>query len=129
MNRGFWVLMVCIVVLSATSNVLAEGSSWGSVLKSTAQSAVGQASVQQLSPQAQSVVDQAKKLGAPAKQENFIIAKAKEYLASGNYKTALDLGTYVKTMLNSKSFDASKIIADAQSAITKMMQQKPTAVQ
>ncbi|MCX5700006.1 MAG: hypothetical protein NTZ63_00450 [Candidatus Omnitrophica bacterium] len=129
MNKGFWVIIVGIAVLSATSNALAEGSSWGSTLKSTAQSVVGQASVQQLSPQAQSVVDQAKKLGAPAKQENFIIAKAKEYLASGNYKTALDLGNYVKTMLNSKSFDAGKIIADAQGAITKMMQQKPTAVQ
>jgi len=121
MREIFMIFIISIVILSATSVVLAQD--WGTALKSTAQAAAGQAAVQQLSPQAQNTVDQAKKL-VPAQQENFIITKAKEYLAAGNYKTALDLANYVKTMLNSKSFDAKRIIADAQTALTKMMQQK-----
>lgn len=123
MRRIFVVFISVIVMLSAASVVLAQDSSWGSALKS-----VGQAVAQKLTPQAQQTVDEAKKLGAPAKQENFIIAKAKEYLAAGNYQTALDLGNYVKTMLDSKSIDASKIIADAKAGLTKMMQQKAAAV-
>lgn len=124
MRKIFMIYIISIVILSATSVVLAQD--WGTALKSTAQAAAGQAVVQQLSPQAQNTVDQAKKL-VPAQQENFIITKAKEYLAAGNYKTALDLANYVKTMLDSKSIDAKKIIADAQAALTKMIQQKATA--
>jgi hypothetical protein len=123
MRKSFIVFITGIVILSAASVVLAQDSPWGSALKS-----VGQAVVQKLTPQAQQTVDEAKKLGAPAKQENFIIAKAKEYLAAGNYQTALDLANYVKTMLDSKSIDAKKIIADAQAALTKMIQQKSAAV-
>ncbi|MCX5712055.1 MAG: hypothetical protein NTY47_03155 [Candidatus Omnitrophica bacterium] len=124
MKKSFIVLITGIVILSAASVVLAQDSPWGSALKS-----VGQAVAQKLTPQAQQTVDKAKSLGAPAQQENFIIAKAKEYLAAGNYQTALDLANYVKTMLDSKSIDASKIIADAQAGLTKMMQQKAAAVQ
>ena len=125
MREIFMIFIISIVILSATSVVLAQD--WGTALKSTAQATAGQAVVQQLSPQAKNTVDQAKKL-VPAQQENFIITKAKEYLAAGNYKTALDLANYVKTMLNSKSFDAKIIIADAQAALTKMMQQKAIVV-
>lgn len=125
MKKSFMVFIASIVILSAASAVLAQD--WGTALKSTAQT-VGQAVAQKLTPQAQQTVDKAKKLGAPAQQENFIIAKAKEYLAAGNYQTALDLANYVKTMLDSKSIDAKKIIADAQAALTKMIQQKSAAV-
>lgn len=124
MRKSFTIFLTGIVILSVASVVLAQDSPWGSALKS-----VGQAVAQKLTPQAQQTVDEAKKLGAPAKQENFIIAKAKEYLAAGNYQTALDLANYVKTMLDSKSIDAKKIIADAQAALTKMMQQKAAVVQ
>jgi hypothetical protein len=124
MRKNFVVFISAIVMSSATSVVLAQDSPWSSALKS-----VGQAVVQKLTPQAQQAVDEAKKLGAAAKQENFIIAKAKEYLAAGNYQTALDLANYVMTMLNSKSIDARKIIADAQAALTKIIQQKSAVVQ
>jgi hypothetical protein len=126
--RGVFVVFITgIVMLTAAFAVSAQD--WGTAFKSTAQAAAGQTVVQKLTPQAQQTVDEAKKLGAPAKQENFIIAKAKEYLAAGNYQTALDLANYVKTMLDSKSFDVKKIISDAQVALAKMMQQKAAAVQ
>jgi hypothetical protein len=126
MRKSVMIFIVGIVILSTASVVLAQD--WGTALKSSVQNAAGQAVVQKLTPQAQQTVDEAKKLGVPAKQENFIIAKAKEYLAAGNYQTALDLANYVKTMFNSKSFDVKKIIADAQAALTKMVQQKVVAV-
>jgi hypothetical protein len=121
-KKSFKVLIASVVILNVACVVFAQD--WGAAFKSTAQAVV----VQKLSPQAQQIVDEAKELGGPAKQENFIIAKAKEYLAAGNYQTALDLANYVKTMLDSKSFDAMKIMADAQAALTKMMPQKAIAV-
>jgi hypothetical protein len=72
------------------------------------------------------VVDESKKLAAGAPQENFLVAKAKEFMAAGNYQPALDLANYVITTLNSGSIDAKKIMADAQAALTKIAQEKLT---
>ncbi|MBF0122162.1 MAG: hypothetical protein HQL21_01985 [Candidatus Omnitrophica bacterium] len=112
-------VMTCIVMGIVSTAVLAQQTSWGSALK-----AAGQAAVQQLCPQAQATVDQAKKLGVGASQENFLVTKAKEFLAAGNYQPALDLASYVITTLNSKSVDAKKIMADAKTALMKMAQDK-----
>ncbi len=128
MNRHVRMGLTGIFLLSTVSLASAETSSWGNVLKSAGQAA-GQAVVQQMSPQAQTTVDQAKKLAAGAPQENFLMAKAKEFMAAGNYQPALDLANYVITMVNSKSVDAKKIMADAKAALLKMAQQKLTPAQ
>ncbi len=120
------VLVLTGIVLFGT--VSAAQASWGDALKSAA-GAAGQAAVQTLSPQAQTTVDQAKKLAAGAPQENFIVAKAKEYIAAGNYQTALDLANYVMTTINSKSVDAKKIMTDAKAALMKMAQDKLSQTQ
>jgi hypothetical protein len=109
-----------VILLSAVS---VQAAPWGDVLKSAGQAAV-QTAVQQLTPQAQTAVDEAKKLGAGAPQENFLVTKAKEFLAAGNYQPAWDLANYVITTLNSGSVDAKKILADAQAALTKIAQEK-----
>ena len=117
-------VMTGIVLVAMVSGVSAQQSPWGSVLKSAAQVAV-----QQLTPQAQTVVDEAAKLAAGAPQENFIVTQAKQFLAGGNYQTALDLANYVITTLNSGSIDAQKIMTDAKAALAKMAQDKLTQVQ
>ena len=122
--KSFKFVFIVIITLSVTSSALAQQSSWSSVIKSTAQSAVSQVATQQLSPDAQKAVDEAKKISVPAQQESFLITKAKEFLAAGHYQTALDLASYVKTILDAKSIDAKKIIADAQAALAKIVQQK-----
>jgi hypothetical protein len=108
---GSWVIVAASAAQAQTS--------WGSALKSVTQTAV-----QQLCPQAQTTVDQAKKLATGAQQENFILTKAKQFLSAGNYQPALDLANYVMTTLNSKSIDARKIMADAKAALMKMAQDK-----
>jgi hypothetical protein len=119
MNQRMMVVVAVGIMFMVPSVVLAQHASWGSVLKTA-----GQAAVQQMCPQAQTTLDQAKKLGAGSAQENFLIAKAKEFLAAGNYQPALDLANYVVTTLNSKSIDAKKIMADAKAALMKMAQDK-----
>jgi hypothetical protein len=119
MRKVHMLVVTGVVLLTAPSIVLAQQTSWGSALK-----AVGQAAVQQMCPQAQTTLDEAKKLGAGASQENFLVTKAKEFMASGNYQPALDLANYVVTTLNSKSVDAKKIMVDAKAALMKMAQDK-----
>ncbi len=123
MFKSCMVFINTIVILSAVSIVLAQDTSWGTTFKSAVQKAA-EVAVQKITPEAQQTVDQAKNLETSAKQENFIIAKAKEYLAAGNYQTALDLANYVKTLFNSKSLDVNTIIADAQAGLIKMVQEK-----
>ena len=120
MNKKVMSVMAGMVVLCFAS--AASAQTWGSVLK-----AAGQAAVQQVCPQAQTTLDEAKKLGAGAPQENFIITKAKEFMAAGNYQPALDLANYVITTLDSKSIDAKKIMTDAKAALLKMAQDKLAA--
>jgi len=122
MNKGLVVLIAGVMMMCGIQAASAQ-SSWGTALKSAAVAA-GQAAVQSLSPQAQATVDQAKKLPAGAPQENFLMTRAREFLASGNYQPALDLANYVITTVNSKNVDAKKIMADAQAALTKMAQDK-----
>ena len=122
MLKIFFVTVFVLVAMAP--GVSAQQSPWGSVLKSAAQVAV-----QQLTPQAQTVVDEAGKLAAGAPRENFIVAQAKQFLAGGNYQTALDLANYVITTLNSGSIDAQKIMTDAKAAMAKMAQDKLTQVQ
>ena len=117
-------VMTGIVLVAMASSVLAQQSPWGSVLKSAPQVAV-----QQLTPQAQTVVNEAGKLAAGAPRENFIVTQAKQFLAGGNYQTALDLANYVMTTLNSGSIDAQKIMTDAKAALAKIAQEKLTQVQ
>ena len=117
MSKNFVFVVTGIVLLSMTS--VASAASWGSVL-----GAATQAAAQQLCPQAQTTVDQAKKLAVGAPQENFIITKAKEFMAAGNYQPALDLANYVLTTMNSKSVDAKKIMADAKAGLMKIAQDK-----
>lgn len=119
MIRTYVFFITGAVLLSAPSVGLAQQTSWGSVLKSA-----GQVAIQQMSPPAQATIDQAKRLGAGASQENFLVTKAKEFMVSGNYQPALDLANYVITALNSKSIDAKKIMADAKAALTKIAQDK-----
>ena len=127
MKKSAVVLISMFFVLSFAAIARGQDTSWGAALKSKVQAA-GQTVLQKLTPQAQETVNASKQLETPAQQENFIILKAKEYLANGNYQTALDLANYVKTVLSSKSIDVNKIIADAQAALTKMMQSKPAAL-
>jgi ATP-dependent protease ClpP protease subunit len=117
MSKKFMFVATGMILFSTVSVALA--ASWGSVL-----GAATQATVQTLSPQAQTTVDQAKKLAAGAPQEDFIITKAKEFMAAGNYQPALDLANYVLTTLDSKSVDAKKIMADAKAALMKIAQNK-----
>ncbi len=117
MRKYLMAVMAGLMVFGAAS--AASAQQWGNVLK-----AAGQAALQQLCPQAQTVVDQAKAMPAGATQENFIVTKAKEYLAAGNYQAALDLANYVVTTLKSGNVDAKKIMADAQAALTKIAQDK-----
>ncbi len=124
MKKAIVFVITGVVVLMAPAMVLAQQASWGSVLKSA-----GQAAIQQMSPQAQTTLDQAKKLGAGAPQENFLVSKAKEFLAAGNYQPALDLANYVITTIDSKSIDAKKIMEDAKAALMKMAQAKMNAGQ
>ena len=91
--------------------------------------AATQAVMQKMSPQAQTAVAEANKLPAGAQQENYIVAKAKEYLAARNYQPALDLSNYVLTNINAKSLSAQKIMTDAKAALTKMAQDKMAAMQ
>jgi len=128
MNKNFMYVAMGLIVFSGAYVASAQAASWGSTLGAATQAA-GQAVVQQLCPQAQTTVDQAKKLAAGAPQENFIVAKAKEYLAAKNYQPAFDLANYVMTTLNSKSVDAKKIMADAKAALTKMAQDELTKTQ
>ncbi|MEI6437517.1 MAG: hypothetical protein WCO69_02055 [Candidatus Omnitrophota bacterium] len=118
------ILMAAVfMMLSGVSSVSAQ-TNWGGMLKS-----VGQAVAVSLCPQAQQTVDQAKKLStAPAQQQNFIIAKAKEYLAAKNYQPAYDLANYVLT-LDPKSISAQKILTDAKVALAKMAQDHIAAAQ
>ncbi len=119
---------VCLVAVTMASMVSAQQPSWGVALKSATQAA-GQTFVQQMSPQAQTTLAQSNKLATGAPQENFLLAKAKEYLAGGNYQTALDLANYVVTMLDSRSVDAKKIMVDAKASLTKLAQEKLTQAQ
>ena len=119
--KKLFVFVITGAVMLATAS--AQAAPWGNVLKSAGQAAV-QAAVVQLTPQAQTAVEEAKKLGAGAPQENFLITKAKEFMAAGNYQPALDLANYVITTLNSGSIDAQKIMADAKAALTKIAQEK-----
>ena len=121
MRKALAVVVLGIFIVGNVAAASAQQPSWGAALK-----AAGQAAAQQLCPQAQATVDHAKALGAGAPQENFLITKAKEFLASGNYQPALDLANYVITTINSKSVDAPKIIADAKAALMKMAQDKLT---
>ncbi len=121
MNKNC-VFVVTGMIMFATASVV-SAATWGSVLGAATQAA-GQAAAQALSPQAQTTVDQAKTLAAGAPQEDFIMAKAKEFMAAGNYQPALDLANYVITTLNSGSVDAQKIMADAKAALMKMAQDK-----
>lgn len=118
-------LGIGILMAGALSIAPVQAATLGSVFKSAAQSA-GQTAVQQLSPQAQQTVDAAKKMGSPVQQQNFIIAKAQEYLAAKNYQPAFDLANYVKT-LDPKSVTAQKIMTDAKAALTKMVQEEMAA--
>lgn len=118
-NAGVALVLAAGMTAGVAGFSVAGQSSWGSVLNSAAQVAV-----QSLTPQAQQAVEQAKALGTPAKQENFLVTKAKEYLAAGNYQPALDLGNYVVATLNSKSVDAKKIVKDAKDALLKMAKDK-----
>ncbi len=129
MNRFLIPSIVSVVFLTAgvLSAEAQQPSPWGEAFKSVAQTAgqaAGQAALQKLSPELQKLVTQSQQLGAPAKQENFLVTKAKEFLLAGNYQPALDLAGYVISALNSKSVDAKKIMADAQAALTKMAQDK-----
>lgn len=105
------------LLTAGTALSAAEPSPWGAFLKSTAKAAVVQ-----LCPQAQQTVDQAGKLGA-GQQENFLLTKAKEYLAARNFQPALDLANYVLA-LDPKSLEAQKILTDAKVALEKMAQDK-----
>lgn len=118
-NAGVALVLAAGMTAGFAGLSAAGQSSWGSVLNSAAQVAA-----QSLTPQAQQAVEQAKALGTPAKQENFLVTKAKEYLAAGNYQPAIDLGSYVIATLNSKSVDAKKIVADAKAALLKMAKDK-----
>ena len=125
MNKFFAFVITGLVMLNVQSIAQAQARpmSYGLDLKGAAQTAV-QSLAQKLSPEAQANIDQAKKLGAGAPQENFLLAKAKEYLAARNYQPAIDLANYVVTALNSKSLDAQKILTDAKAALAKMLQEK-----
>ena len=121
MKKVFGFVITGAVLMSAASALSAQ--TWGNVFKSAGQAAV-QTAVQQLTPQAQTAVHESKKLGTGAPQENFLLTKAKEFLAAGNYQPAWDLANYVITTVNSKSIDAPKILADAKAALTKIAQEK-----
>jgi hypothetical protein len=123
MKKRSMFVITGVLLMSAS----VQAAPWGNVLKSAGQAAgqaAVQAAVQQLTPQAQTAVDEAKKLAAGTPQENFLVTKAKEFLVAGNYQPAWDLANYVITTLNSGSVDAKKILADAQAALTKLAQEK-----
>jgi len=115
MRKNLMIFITGIAILSTTNIALAG---WFDSAVST----VKQTVAQKMTPEAQTTVDEAKKLQTPKQQENFIITAAKKYLGEGKYQTALDLANYVKTALNSKSLDAKSIISTATSALTKMLQ-------
>jgi hypothetical protein len=121
MKNRLFIIFSSLMLLSMGSSALAQG--WGSVLKSAAKAA-GEEALAQMSPMARTAFDESKKLGAGAPQENFLVTKAREFLAAGNYQPALDLANYVITALNSKSVDANKIMADAKAALAKMAQER-----
>jgi hypothetical protein len=118
------VLLVLGVVIISTS-CWAQESKTPSWLKTIGTTAVA-TGVQALNPQAQTVVDQAKALTGAPQQENFLITKAKGFMGSGNYETALQVASYVKTNINAKSLSADKIITDAKAALAKYAQDKVT---
>ena len=113
-------IAISLTSISILSMINIASAGWLDSAVQTAKQTVAQS----MTPEAQETVDEAKKLGTTKQQENFIITKAKQYLGEGNYQAALDLANYVKTALNSKSLDASKIITDATAALTKMLQKK-----
>jgi hypothetical protein len=124
-------VFVMLAVPCAFSDLKQSASPLGNMMKSAGQAAgqsvqqaAVQAAIKKLSPQLQQLVGQSQKLGAPAKQENFLVTKAKDFLAAGNYQPASDLAGYVMTALNAKSLSAKKIMTDAQAALTKMAQDK-----
>ncbi len=121
MNKGWVGVITGGLVMLAAAQVSAQ--SLGNMLQSTGQ-AVVQTVVQSLSPEAQTVVDQAKALESAAEQENFLVAQARQFLSAGSYQTAWDLANYVLTTLNSGSIDAQKILADAKTALMKIAEQK-----
>jgi hypothetical protein len=123
MKKRSMFVIAGVLLMSAS----VQAAPWGNVLKSAGQAAgqaAVQAAVQQMTPQAQTVVTEANKLAAGAPQENFLVAKAKEFLAAGNYQPAWDLANYVITTLKSGSLDAKKVLVDAQTALTKLAQEK-----
>ena len=127
MKSGQVVVLSIVLSVALATVAMAQQPAKPSWLKSMGQTAM-QAASQALSPQAQSVVDEAKTL-APAQQENFIVTKAKTFMGQKNYDVALQLANYVITTLNSKSLDASKIVTDAKSALAKIAQEKMAQMQ
>lgn len=116
-------VVAAVILISADCRAQAQNQTTSSWLKSMG-TAVVQAGTQALCPQAQAVVDQANKLGTAQEKENFLVAKAKEFLGTKNYEAALELGNYIKANINSKSGSADKIIADAKAALAKYAQDK-----
>lgn len=123
MEKRMSLLMALSLAVMPLGAAWAQGSTGSSLLKAVGQAAV-QTAVQALSPQAQAVVDEAQKLGTPAAQENFIVAKAKTFMGEKNYDLALQLANYVLTNINSNSLNAQKIVTDAKASLAQYAQDK-----
>ena len=120
MKKTFVFVFAGGIMLMAALAVPVQAASSGDALKSAAKAAV-----QEMTPQAQTVVNEATKLSPGAPQESLLVTRAKEFMtAEINYQTALELANYVITTVNSNSVDAKKIMADAKAALAKIAQEK-----
>ncbi|MGE5309431.1 MAG: hypothetical protein ACM3OC_10140 [Deltaproteobacteria bacterium] len=115
--------LIAVFVLITSSNCWAQNTTGGSWLKNMGRAALD-AGVQSLNPQAKAVVDQANGLATQQQKENFLVTKAKEFLGTKNYETALELANYIKSNIDPKSASADKIIADAKAGLAKYAQDK-----
>lgn len=118
------IMVVGIVLVIIASSLSHAENNWGNALK-----AATTAAIKELTPQAQAAIDQTTALPTAAAKEKSLIAKAKSFMSSKNYQTALEISNYILTYINPKSAESKKLVEEAKAAISKLAQDKINKVQ